>query len=572
MVTGIETASLVLAILPLLLNQLDNYVLAFQRMTHLRSKIYWREMDDYRTILETQKVIFLNTLQIAVDGTIEYEYGDWMSGSPEFWENREVQQKLRQKLGDSYESFTRTLKRLSDLLQNLFEKLGGNAERSFVKQLMKLRHFALQSVYKNLFEQIKSFNSDLKTLVEQSKQIQEMDARRALPNGSLGRHRIGRQLASSLHNAIINGDYWRCLCRDQHSICFTFDCSTSPWSRDSSSQSSPNPKFRLAIGLKIGFMALEAPGRWRDIEAEPDMHSPSQKPFHDSHITSSQRGSVINRSIPNINFAQGSSSTVQGTIIEIQNLSAAHQIVDICTSLSANDINEGKRKLLGYVTDKKHKHKIYHLGSNAESVQNIQLQTLEELIAISSTSPRYYTGARYILDFGMHLQLAVNLACTVFQFEGNWLPRQWRVRDIKIPTDPHAIHLSFVEWNLNSNVRQLQQSQEPAGGPFIYLGIALVELSLCQNLVELQTEEDHDQVQILASRNTALRLLPQVEVRSGYRYRQVVDRCLNWPNCTLDNVDISKAYQSIIAPLMDHLTIFGGEASRLGKLQKRTNT
>lgn len=125
MATGIEAASLVLALLPLLVNQIDNYIQGFQRMTCFKPKNYWREMESYRSILETERAILLNTLLIAVDGVTQYEFGDWTRdpGSA-FWTSQDVRQKLRQELGSSYEPFTSTINVLSGQLKNLSQKLG----------------------------------------------------------------------------------------------------------------------------------------------------------------------------------------------------------------------------------------------------------------------------------------------------------------------------------------------------------------------------------------------------------------------------------------------------------------
>ncbi|KAI3069539.1 hypothetical protein CBS147353_7050 [Aspergillus niger] len=567
MATGIEAASLVLALLPLLVNQIDNYIQGFQRMTCFKPENYWREMESYRSILETERAILLNTLLIAVDGDTHYEYGDWTRdpGSA-FWTSQDVWQKLRQKLGSSYEPFTSTINVLSDQLKNLSQKLGLSVDStgridttstsSFEEQLKKVRRIFLHPVYKDLIHQVESNNRRLQTLVTQCNQIRQINAGRAVLPVSPEQHQIGRRLASSLYNAIINGDYWRCPCKSQHRIYFTFDSSKSPWTSDPSSEQ--KTKSRMTIEFKLGVMTLGTPNRWHEIQAEPEIHSLSQGLCRDIHITSSQQGLPIDENIPNIRFPQGVSGTQQGTVIGAENLPTAVQIANMCISLSAIGINEGRRMLLGYVTDTKHKHNIYHLRSNTESVRNMQSQTLEEILAILASSSEI-TG-RETLPIVKRLRIAVDLACAVFQFDGSWLRRQWRARDIKVSQDSgDSTPKTYVKWDLNNEPRRLHVSQVPAGEPFIHLGFVLVELSQGKTLEALQTLEDHDQVQVVANRNTALRLLPLVEAHIGFGYRQVVDQCLNWPNCTVDNVDISKAYRSIIAPLVAYWRLFEGE-------------
>lgn len=358
----------------------------------------------------------------------------------------------------------------------------------------------------------------------------------------------------------MNGGYWQCLCKTQHRLYFTFDSLNSPWTRDPSSQLKSD-----AIELKLEILTLENPNRWHEVEAKPDNHSLPHEMCRDSHTTSSQQGLSTDRNIPNISFPQGVSGTEQGTVIGAQDLPAAVQITNMCVSLSAVGINESNEMLLGYVTDTMHRHNIYHLRSNAESVRNIYSKSLEELFAILSSSSDVAVQKTFTVQD--RLKIAVDLACAVLQFHGSWLKREWRARDIKVFKDPRVskpepvpkpapkpVPVPYVEWDLNNEPSQVQ-----AGTPFIYLGFVLVELSLGQTLEVLQTQEDHDQVQVVANRNTALRLLPDVKAQSGSRYFQVVEQCLNWPNCTLDDIDFTKAFQSIIAPLVNEWRVFEGE-------------
>lgn len=309
--------------------------------------------------------------------------------------------------------------------------------------------------------------------------------------------------------------------------------------------------------LKMEVLTLENPNRWHEVEAKPDNHRFPQELCRDSHTTLSQQGLSIDGNIPNISFPQGVSGTEQGTVIGAQDLPAAVQITNMCVSLSAVGINESNEMLLGYVADTMHRHNIYHLRSNAESVRNIYSKSLEELFAILSSSPSDI-AAQETFTVQDRLKIAVDLACAVLQFHGSWLKREWRARDIMVFKDPRVskpepvpkpvpVPIPYIEWDLNNEPSQVQ-----AGTPFIHLGFILVELSQCQTLEALKTGEDHDEVQVVANRNTALRLLPFVEATSGQSYRQVTEQCLNWPNCTLDNDNISKAVRSIIAPLVGY--------------------
>ncbi|XRM47287.1 hypothetical protein ABZX51_010274 [Aspergillus tubingensis] len=567
MATGLEAAGVVLALLPLLVHQIGSYVHGLQMLNHLGSRVYRSWMERNYTALDNERAILLNTLLIAVDGITYYGFGDQTSDSPSaFWSSPEVQHQLRRKLGDTnYDQFTQTLKVLSDLLDKLSDELGmsvdSNGRRVAIKtrppkkleeQLEKIRHLSLHKVYERRIKQIAYYSGHLQTFVAQCNQIREINARRAVHQETLRQHQIDRQVASSLHNAIMNGKYWPCLCKPQHRLYFMFDFSNSPWTCDPPTP--PDPESPM-IRLKMEVLTLENPNRWHEVEAKPDDHRSPQELCRDSHTTSSQQGLSTDENIPNISFPQGE----QGTVIGAQDLPAVVQITNMCVSLSAVGINESNEMLLGYVTDTKHRHNIYHLRSNTESVRNVYSKSLEELFAILSSSPSDI-AAQEIFTVQDRLKIAVDLACAVLQFHGSWLKREWRARDIKVFKDPRVsepedvpVPVPYIEWDLNTEPSQVQASE-----PFIHLGFVLVELSQCQTLEALKTGEDHDEVQVVANRNTALRLLPFVETKSGRSYRQVTEQCLNWPNCTLDNDNISKAVRSIIAPLVGYWRILKG--------------
>ncbi|PYH36544.1 uncharacterized protein BO87DRAFT_405369 [Aspergillus neoniger CBS 115656] len=560
MATGIETAGVVLALLPVLVHQIGSYVEGLQMLNRLKWGVYRSWMERNYTALENERAILLNTLLIAVDGITYYGFGDQTSDSPaEYWNSPEVRYQLRRKLGDTiYGQFTNTLEVLLGLLDTLTEKLGLSVDRTGRSVLKKIRHLSLHTVYDDLIKQIAYYSGHLRTFVAQCNQIREINARRTVFQETLRQHQIDRQLASSLHNAIINGNYWPCLCKPQHRLYFMFDFSNSPWTCDPSNP--PDPKSPM-MKLKMEVLILENPNRWHEVEAKPDNRRFPQELCRDSHTTSSQQGLSIDGNIPNISFPQGIASTEQGTVIGAQDLPAAVQITNMCVSLSAVGINESNEMLLGYVTDTMHRLNIYHLRSNAESVRNIHSKSLEELFATLSSSPSD-TTVQETFTVQDRLKIAVDLACAVLQFHGSWLKREWRARDILVFKDPRVpkpepvpkpVPVPYVEWDLNNEPSQVQ-----AGTPFIHLGFVLVELSQCQTLEALKTGEDHDEVQVVANRNTALRLLPFVEATSGQSYRQATEQCLNWPNCTLDNDNISKAVRSIIAPLVGYWRMLKG--------------
>lgn len=121
-----EATGVALAILPLLLNQLDDYVQGLQTLKSFRSKRYRRTLYEYFSNIGTQHTLFLNTLERILDGVVEYEDDiDELINNPSggCWQRVELQKKLENKLGRSYAPFMAEMNQLSGLLQDLKAKL-----------------------------------------------------------------------------------------------------------------------------------------------------------------------------------------------------------------------------------------------------------------------------------------------------------------------------------------------------------------------------------------------------------------------------------------------------------------
>jgi hypothetical protein len=127
MVTGVEAAGIILAILPLLVNQLDAYVQGLETIKTFQTKRYRRELESYLTRLGTQQAIFLNTLEHLLEDVADSddEVRD-LIGNPAgtSWQDPVFQERLRNRLGRDHDIYIKTMTMLSGILQNLSDKLG----------------------------------------------------------------------------------------------------------------------------------------------------------------------------------------------------------------------------------------------------------------------------------------------------------------------------------------------------------------------------------------------------------------------------------------------------------------
>jgi hypothetical protein len=127
MVTGVETTGIILAILPLVVNQLDSYVQGLETIKTFRTKRYRRELEIYLTRLGTAQAIFWNTLELLLEDVVDSddEVRDLISNprGPS-WQDVPFQIRLQRRLGRDHDIYFKAMTVLSGLLQNLGDKLG----------------------------------------------------------------------------------------------------------------------------------------------------------------------------------------------------------------------------------------------------------------------------------------------------------------------------------------------------------------------------------------------------------------------------------------------------------------
>lgn len=124
MATGIEAASLALAVLPLLVNQLEAYVRGIEKIKLLRH--YRSQFAQYSVKLGAQRVILLDTLEQVLKGVVkDNDKVSKLLLDPrgQGWKDLSLQERLRNKLGRSYDPFVGIMTELSGLLNRLSERM-----------------------------------------------------------------------------------------------------------------------------------------------------------------------------------------------------------------------------------------------------------------------------------------------------------------------------------------------------------------------------------------------------------------------------------------------------------------
>ncbi|KAJ5618693.1 hypothetical protein N7528_006804 [Penicillium herquei] len=576
--SGMEIAGLALAVLPLVVNQLENYVQGLETLGDFRTKRYRRKLDHYATHLAGQKAEFINTLERSLDGVIEYEDGIDTFGDDELralWDKPSVQSLLQKKLGRNYHPFIRTMEQLSILLSELSRKLGWDKipakdswddSASFNKEVKKFKDIFSKTIYENIFDQINRANDQLGKLMEQSDYRSEVQRQR-ISKRPLQRLKRNRGLAQSLHNAILRGDSWNCPCRDQHTIHFLLEILPSDRDEPQTNKSASPPRFKMVFPSPSKPDCSGTVGKAHEVETESYQLQPASKPPEFQHSPKGpSKGSLGSRktrigvsfAIPDSCVADIREKPMQPTLIS-----------DICLVLSAaaaEGVDLTERRVLGCVRDGFQQHILYHLR---EINGSHKPRSLADLLASSAANSQAQFNDPSFLSPKDRLTLAVSLASGVLELHGNWLKSYWRACDIVFIQDSTlgvkkpALALSVSSAPSQSNMCKEGETSVLIRNEILFpLGLALIELCFCQPIEQLRESEDHDENAAIADLKTASRLLPHVECRSGPVYAEVVEQCLFWSwktGYSLDDDDIQEEiYRRTVLPLAGLLQSFFG--------------
>jgi hypothetical protein len=114
-----------LALCPLMLNQLDNYVRGLQTIKSFRTRRYREHLERYATMLGGQHAILVNTMGRALgDAVSPGDLRDLLSSPGDIpQKNPRLEDAMRGRLGCDYEVFAATMGQASKILEELASRL-----------------------------------------------------------------------------------------------------------------------------------------------------------------------------------------------------------------------------------------------------------------------------------------------------------------------------------------------------------------------------------------------------------------------------------------------------------------
>lgn len=123
--SGIEAAGIVLAVFPIVVSGLQHFTEGLETIKNWRR--YHRELSKYARTLETQRIVYLNTIERLLEGIIQSndELEAFMSDPGlAFSRNPQYEERLAARLGRSYGNYSRIMADMLDALRAARKELG----------------------------------------------------------------------------------------------------------------------------------------------------------------------------------------------------------------------------------------------------------------------------------------------------------------------------------------------------------------------------------------------------------------------------------------------------------------
>ena len=123
--SGIEAAGLVLAVFPIVVSGLQHLTDGLETISNWRR--YRRDLAKYSRTLETQRIVYLNTIERLFEGIIQSsdDFEEFMENpGAAFALNPQYEEKLRSRLGRSYGNYKKIIADMLEALKGARKELG----------------------------------------------------------------------------------------------------------------------------------------------------------------------------------------------------------------------------------------------------------------------------------------------------------------------------------------------------------------------------------------------------------------------------------------------------------------
>ncbi|KAI9764814.1 MAG: hypothetical protein M1839_005706 [Geoglossum umbratile] len=594
MLTGVETAGLVLAVLPLFISALEHYNDGLEPI-----KAFW-DIDHQLPIqirrLRNQHVHFEQTLRILLAQLVEADEVEEMIAAPNsgIWKTVEIQERLERRLQESYNAYQDTVNHMEEIMKRIAKDFridhSERANRSNLEALLKTNtredgafefkrriKFAMSGKrMKSLLDDLDECNKELERFTDKSERLVPYRKETKFP-AATSLNQV-RTYAKSLYSVL-------CIGTNCH-VCHQVKLRLERRIKSRKGKRYPAPKTGDDVATQpcftVSFLIYND-------RLAPD--SNSSWIWQDAQIQVITR-KVTSTGMPKVPPKPGKKAVgfnlplehppqTLAPVIEQNNL---QELKDLCSTIKHA---QSARPCLGFCLDNEGRLRgIYPVEKLMRSTKGTT--TLKELLAASPTS----TPQMPKLSRKERMTLAVIISSSYLQLQATpWLKDTWSKEDIVFDEDmdttsirplnvdqPYIVHgfqpraspLTATQ-NTPSNVNRASLPGNPS---LLALGIILLELYTGQTFEQCCSKTSaeispclDDYYKQLHNLDAASKWLnaAQEDLSAGYMgavlhcFRSFFDPINTGQNETVFRQSI---YEQVILPLHEELQSFLGESQR----------
>ena len=457
MITGVETAGLVLAAFPLLVSALEHYHEGFESLSD-----WWKFRTEFLAFIHVigrQAILFDENLEellspiITSDAEMNVLLCDPTGPS---WRDTKLEQKLKDRLPKSYESYRNTIDDMMVTMGALQKKLGiqngklaWTDDASRIKweyEFRRIKFVLSKKKREKLLGSLAANNEELQKLFTSSQRLAPLRTRRRTPNMF---KRI-REQACGLYSALATA--WRCQCTDDippHQANLFLEKRIDPSNRHTRAKTIDCDVAQLKVLFLLKMESRSLPLSWHEaevslIEAE-GAHMPSLTSANIKTPVAAMLTDVTNtfetnspnclhpfkKSTKNVSFPQINVQPPQG--LTSSTVSDLDEIADLCEAVRKAHCGPCKEPL-GYLRDAQdRRHAFYPSIHPTRFSQKAGTVTLASLLA----KPTCRTSRNATNLVSMSLSrleryfIAVTLASSLLQlYSSPWIRETWSKHDI----------------------------------------------------------------------------------------------------------------------------------------------
>ncbi|KAL9122471.1 MAG: hypothetical protein Q9187_000981 [Circinaria calcarea] len=615
MVTGVETAGIVLASIPLVVSALEHYAEGVNTITKWWS--YRRELASLVRVLDAEYAQFLGTCEKLLEGLVPPDELEELIADPRGagWNNHELDRKLKGRLRRSYGSYLSSVKDMEAAVRTLAAKLELDPNgkplwgdyHTFKHEYKRIKFSLSRRQYEESMKRIEKNNDILAKLTDRNLELEPARKRRSRP---IHQFRSIQDHAGNLYNLIKRG--WKCDCGGPHNANLQLDARLSDNETHTLSQhrgrevhSTGLVQFKVVFSVSNSPSSKAAPVSWQETEIrlldqsknaigfetkelkkplEP-MNPKTMNGNKSASMPTSFSSLVTSKEVtPGIKPKKGvkfAGPSIDRELDELsvsmskQQLSGLVEIRNICLVMQQCLKNViYTQNCLGYLCEEgRQPLGVYMAKSSHIHVQHRVTSLADILTKTNSVSNRFLPASGSGFSRADRLGLALTIASSTLQlYKTPWLRDDWNKHDILINETGKDSYReqAYVSGTFSTSTAE-QTTQEKIICHFVRnetlfaLGIVLIELCLGQALESMRSPEDpldaNQKPNVLTDLSTSERLLDTVYMEAGKRYGDAVRRCIycefDQRRTTLDNDEFRQAvYDGVVAPLEDDMKDF----------------